>query len=104
MLSFVDVRKARFRVEAGCGFTALAVLFVLQNDQGLTMSIFRSVVTRINEFCEAAVQGHTEQATDWHFESKSKKMRRLVNGRWQYRNPTDAERGDAEQELMDRVW
>ncbi len=68
------------------------------------MSIFRSVVTRINEFCEAAVQGHTEQPTDWHFESKSKKMRRLVNGKWQYRNPTDSERDEAEQELMDRAW
>jgi hypothetical protein len=89
---------------AGCGFSALAVLFFQQNDQGLTMSIFRSVMTRINKFCEAAVQGHAAKPSEWHYESKSKKMRRRVHGKWQYRNPTDSERDEAERELMDRTW
>lgn len=66
--------------------------------------MFRSIATRINAFCEAAVQGKPDDASEWHYESNSKKMRRLVHGDWQYRNPTDSERDEAEQELMDRVW
>jgi hypothetical protein len=47
---------------------------------------------------------HAAKPSEWHYESKSKKMRRRVHGKWQYRNPTDSERDEAERELMDRTW